>query len=250
MKVERRWKKIEDLLKENGSLSIQELAARLNISDTTVRRDLVKMEKNDMINRLWGGASAKDIDISDNQQAHFQDDYILKFSRNIPEKEKIARYAATLIKDNQTVFLDAGSTTSLVIDFITAKDIILITNSVNSFYKLAQKNITTYVPHGVVNFGSAAILGKDTVEKLCDFNYDIALFGTNGIDELAGYTSRNDYDADIKKEIIKRSTQTFVLSDNTKFNIKKLYTFSALESCTLITNSKPPEFIKSFVIAE
>lgn len=75
MKVEKRWAKIEQILNISGSASIQELAEQLNVSETTIRRDLVKMEEQNIIKRLWGGASV--LDASTNDTRNFQDDYIL-----------------------------------------------------------------------------------------------------------------------------------------------------------------------------
>ena len=85
MKVEKRWAKIEQILNTSGSASIQELSQKLNVSETTIRRDLVKMEEQNMIKRLWGGASVLDSSVGDTR--NYQDDYILKFSRNIEVKK-------------------------------------------------------------------------------------------------------------------------------------------------------------------
>lgn len=237
MKVQKRWKQIEQILSNSGSLSIKELADELHVSQTTIRRDLVKMEENNMIQRLWGGASPLKQELNDT--INMQDEYILRFSRNLNIKEKIAKKAASFIKDGDSIFIDAGSTTSFIIDFIEAEDITIVTNSINNFPKLAKKNIRTYVPHGFINFGASAIMERDTNEKLNELNFDIAFLGTNGIDDKAGYTTRNEYDADIKKTVMNRSDQTFIVADSSKFGIKKFYTFANKNDVILITDVAP-----------
>lgn len=246
MKVQKRWKQIEQILSKSGSLSIKELAEELNVSQTTIRRDLVKMEENNMIQRLWGGASPIQQELNDT--INMQDEYILRFSRNLNTKELIAKKAASFIKDGYSIFIDAGSTTSFIIDFIEAEDVIVVTNSINNFPKLAKKNIRTYVPHGFINFGASAIMERDTNEKLNELNFNIAFLGANGIDDKAGFTTRNEYDSDIKKTVIKRSDQTFVVADSSKFGIKKFYTFANKNDVTLITEQMPAFPMENIIV--
>lgn len=241
MKVEKRREKIEQILNTSGSVSIQELAQQLNVSETTIRRDLIKMEESHMLKRLWGGAAIPDT--LNNDSANFQDEYILKFSKNIDIKKGLAKYAASLIKDGDCVYIDAGSTTSCIVEYITAEDITLVTNAINIFPTLAEKKIKTYVPNGYINFGSAAVMSYETSNQLANMNFDIAFLGTSGIDQRAGYTTPNEHDATIKQSVISRSAQTFILSDGTKFNTKRFYTFANLNDVTLLTDSEPPFFI-------
>ena len=238
MKVEKRWAKIEQILNTSGSASIQELSQKLNVSETTIRRDLVKMEEQNMIKRLWGGASVLDSSVGDTR--NYQDDYILKFSRNIEVKKALARYAASLIRDGDCIFIDAGSTTSYIAGFIEAGDITLVTNAMNIFHILAQKKIRTFIPNGYINFGSAAIMSSETSQQLANMNFDLAFLGTSGIDQKAGFTTQSELDAAIKQSVLARSARTFILSENTKFNVKRFYTFADLDEAILITNTEPP----------
>ena len=247
MKVEKRWSKIEQILNTSGSASIQELAAQLNVSETTIRRDLVKMEEQNMIKRLWGGASVLDSSESD-ETRNFQDDYILKFCRNIDTKKALARYAASLIHDGDCVFIDAGSTTSYVAEFIEASDITLVTNAMNIFQTLAKKKIRTYIPNGYINFGSAAIMSSETGQQLANMNFDLAFLGTSGIDLRAGFTTQNEHDAAIKQSVLSRCAKSFILSESSKFDIKRFYTFANPNDVTLITNEEPPFSMDKYIV--
>lgn len=248
MKVQKRMQEIEQILSKSGSLSIKELADRLSVSETTIRRDLVKMETNNMIKRLWGGAQIEDQE--NNETANYLDDFILKFQRNIDVKKALAKYAASLIHDGQCIFIDAGSTTSFIAEYIEAKEITLVTNGINSLHILAQKNIRTYIPGGYINYGAAAVMSSGTSSQLIKMNFDLAFIGTSGIDEKSGFTTRDEYDASVKRSVISRSNMSYVLSDATKFNYKRLYTFANINDVILITNKKPSFNIEKLIVID
>lgn len=247
MKVIKRWEKIEQLLNKSGSLSIKELTDHLGVSETTIRRDLVEMEKKNMIRRLWGGATVPNV--TNNETANLQDTMLLKFQRNTDIKTALAQYAASLIKDSACVFLDAGSTTSFIPEYIEANDVTIVTNSINNFQTFAQKNISVYVPNGYINYGAAAIMSSETGEQLSKMNFDLAFLGTSGIDERAGYSTRNEHDASLKKSVIARCDSPYVVSDSSKFGQKTLYTFASINDATLITNEKPSFSMDNIIVA-
>ncbi|WP_312431118.1 DeoR/GlpR family DNA-binding transcription regulator [Lacrimispora sp.] len=236
-----RWKKIEQMLKKEGHLSVQDLAVRLKVSEASIRRDLTKMEEERMITRIWGGAKLidNDLDNSNLMTNNFDDKYLLRFSRNIEAKEKIGKAAAALIKDNDCVFIDAGSTALHMIDHITAKNILVVTNGISNLQKLAAKRTNTYVPHGDLNFGSAAIMGADTSNSLDTMNFDKVFLGTISIDAAAGCSSTNSFDAALKKTAISRSKEVFILADSSKMNTRAPFSFANLEDITIITEKKP-----------
>lgn len=249
MKNEERLSKIKELLQHNDYLSVDNLAEMLNASPATIRRDLVKLESRDMITRLWGGAQLKAPDYGEG--ANFHDDNIMKFDRNLNHKIEIAKYAASLIRDNDTIYLDAGSTCYQVANFITAQNILVVTNGISNLPVLASKKIKTYVPHGYVNFSSANILGDDTGEKLKMMNFDKAFLGTTGFNDKAGYTTTDILDANIKKIVISRCDNVYICSDMCKYGIKKGFTFANINEAQLITNVSqlPPDFNDNIFIA-
>ena len=114
MNKQLRWSQITDLCKQKEIVSVTEIADALLISPATVRRDLQEMEDLGMIIRTHGGAK-----ITGDQTE--EPSMILKAESNSSEKKQIAYAAAKLIKDNQMVYLDAGSTTYAMIEYITAK---------------------------------------------------------------------------------------------------------------------------------
>lgn len=124
MLAEDRCKKILDILDSMGSVTVQQLMDELDISESTIRRDLVAMDKKGYLTKVHGGA------IANNTNIHTQDEKVInRLKQNRSEKEQIARYAASLIVDNDFVYIDAGTTTAVMIDYITAKNVVFVTNS-------------------------------------------------------------------------------------------------------------------------
>lgn len=122
MLTEERLQEIERIVKEKGSASIPELMERMGISESTARRDLTLLDKQGRLQKVRGGAMI----ISDVYSTK-EDTVLQKKDRNLEEKVEIAKYAASLIEPNDFVYLDAGTTTELMIDYLTEKDITFVT---------------------------------------------------------------------------------------------------------------------------
>lgn len=249
MKTEKRWQLIEEFLHKSGTLSVQELAEKLSVSETTIRRDLIKMENNNMVNRLWGGAclATEKADVA----VQYQDEYIFRFGRNIEAKKRIARCAAERVHDGSCIFLDAGSTVSYIPQYITAADVTVVTNSLNIFQILAEKRIQTYLPHGLVNFACAAIMGPDTTDWIAEKNFDLVFLGNGGLDPTLGFTTRDETDAKIKRCALARCQEggAYILSDRTKNGVRKFHTFAGLNDACLITDEQPEFPVEHVLIA-
>lgn len=240
MKTEKRWELIEELLRKCGTLSTQELAEKLSVSETTIRRDLIKMENANMVNRLWGGACLAPVE--SNVFSQYYENAVLRFERNLNTKQQLARYAASLISNGNSVFIDSGSTTFFIPQYITAQDITVVTNNVGIFQTLAERRIRAYVPHGMLNFACAAIMGADTAEWIGEKNFDLVFLGSGGTDPVAGYTTHDENDATVKRSAMSRckSGSAYVLCDSSKFGTRCFHTFAALNDACLITDAQPP----------
>lgn len=228
-----RWVKILDYLREKRSAEVQEIMDRFNISRSTVRRDLIEMEKQNLIIRTRGGAEIVENEI----EANYPIEKI--FLTNLEEKRKIAKKAAEFIKDNDFIFIDSGSTCYYLIDYITAKNVTVVTNGIMHIQKLMKRGIGTYILGGYAKPDRNLIEGEDTEEKLGLMNFDVSFLGTLGIDSIGGFKTHTIADVSIKKTVLKSSEKCYILADNSKFNIRKFYTYASLEEAAVITDSKP-----------
>lgn len=210
-KQHQRWATIIDLCQSNKKVSVEQLVNILNVSEATIRRDLTQMEDLHIIRRYHGGV------MMDDEQSN-EPNIQIKNIVNDSAKDKVARLATQFIKDNQMVFIDAGSSTLKMIDYITAKNITVVTTGIQQIDKLISKNIPTIVLGGGIRPRTCTISGIQTLKQLDDFYFDVAFIGVNAIHERMGFTTTNEQEAEVKKKVITHSTNSYLLADSTKFN--------------------------------
>ena len=127
---ESRHKVILQELDQTGVVSVKNLKELLNVTDMTIRRDLIDLEKQGLLIRVHGGAHKKVKD-SLNEASHSE-----KTMLNIEEKKLIAKKCADLIAEGDTVFIGSGTTTDFIGDYLEGKNISIVTNSLPIFEKL------------------------------------------------------------------------------------------------------------------
>ena len=143
MLTEKRYELILKLLDEQNSVTVAEIKEKLKISESTIRRDLNALDKAGKLNKVFGGAVAIEAGITTAEPSVAQ-----KKGVNKEEKQLIARYAAALITKDDFVYLDAGTTTGCMIDFITEKSATYVTNAVSHAQKLAAAGFRVYLIGG------------------------------------------------------------------------------------------------------
>ena len=127
MLTEERHEKIMRLVNTSGAVSVQDLVSFLNISESTVRRDLLTLDREGRLRRVHGGATTlRDDSLYEADMENLQD----KYSIHMSEKRRIAQYAARLIHKEDFVYLDAGSTTEQLVEFLAGSEATFVTNSI------------------------------------------------------------------------------------------------------------------------
>lgn len=228
-----RWIDISEYLKEKKYASVDELMEKFQLSRSTVRRTLIAMEEKNLLKRVRGGA-----EIVDNEEESLPTNFRDIFNEKKEEKIKIAQKAAELIKDNDVIFIDSGSTCYYMIDNIKAKNITVVTNGILHIQRLMAMGINTYILGGYAKPEKNLIIGEDIVKKISSMNFDKAFLGTMGIDSRSGFTTMMLEDGEVKKAVIKSSDLCYILADTSKFNVRKFYTYGDFSQATIITNSK------------
>ncbi len=236
MNKQHRWNRIAELCKEKESISVEELVNELDVSPATIRRDLQNMEDLKIITRYHGGAK---ISYKQFEEPHM----ILKSETNVKEKQAVARRAAGLIKDNQMIYMDAGSTTFEMIRYIHARNITVVTPGVRHILELAAKNISVIVLGGPLRPETEAIAGRRSVEQIKTMYFDIAFIGTNGIHEKVGFTTSNESEAATKAAAISQTRVPFIITDSSKFFLLNPVRFAGLNDAIIITDSIPKQFL-------
>ena len=231
MLIETRLQNIVALVEQKRSVTVQEVMEKFNASESTVRRDLNTLDKRGMLVKVHGGAIAKD-----NSFDAREPDVLTRQGMCVEEKIRIARYAASLIEPSDFVFLDAGSSTAAMIDFISDKSVTFVTNAVSHAEKLAKNGHRVYVLGGLFRSRTGAIVGDDAIERLSNFNFTKAFIGCNGISSDRGITAPSVAEAAVKKKAAAQSLKAYILGDNTKFGMVSAVKFAEFDKNTIITD--------------
>lgn len=229
MLLEKRLEKILKLVEDNGSVTVQELTELLEASESTIRRDLVLLDEEGKVNKVHGGATAVN--------SYYAKDEDMEHRKNLNRQEKtdIARYAASLIQPNDLVYLDAGTTTERMIDFITQRNAVYVTNAIGHAKKLVEAGCEAHILGGKFKLSTEAIVGNETVSELEKYNFTIGFIGTNGVSRKAGFSTPDIDEAMVKKKAIAQCRKPYVLCDGDKFNQISPVTFASFEDAVIIT---------------
>jgi DeoR family fructose operon transcriptional repressor len=234
MLSETRHAKIISILKEQQSVTVKELARTLGTSETTIRRDLNALHKRKLLEKVYGGAL-----LHSTTYIHTEDEIGVKQLKHIDEKDLIASYAASLIEDGDFVFLDAGSTTELMIGHITAENAIFVTNCPGHNRKLCLRGFSSILLGGELRLLTDALVGTDTLEALKKYNFNKGFFGTNGISIDSGFTTSFPTESSIKSAAIARCQKAYILADSSKFDSLAAITFAEIYEASIITDHLP-----------
>lgn len=246
MLTQERYQSILSIINEKNAVTVAELAQLLEASESTIRRDLTALDDMGKIKKVFGGAT------SITQTAGVLEDNVsTRENLMYEEKTEIARYSASLINNTDFVFIDSGTTTSRLIDFIENDKATYVTNGIMHARKLISKGLTAYIIGGKVKPLTEAVVGAEGVSNLRNLNFSKAFMGTNGIDLTAGFTTPDLEEAKIKEAVINTSYMSFILADRTKFRRVFSVTFAQLKKCCIITDHIPDNrFANATVIKE
>lgn len=231
MLTEERYQAILDLLEAEGSVTIQQLMTAIDVSESTVRRDLNAMAKKGLLQKVYGGALPKErtINTIDEEVQKRKEMYC-------DEKSQIARYAAELIVPKDFVYLDAGTTTERMIDYLVEKEVTFVTNAIGHAKKLSGKGYQVYLLGGEFKGRTEAIVGEEAMICVEKFNFTKGFFGTNGMSAEHGFTTPEYKEAMVKRKAMEHCKQCFVLADSSKFSAISSVKFGEFENAMIITN--------------
>lgn len=228
-----RHRLILQLLKEKGIIKIQEIMELTCSSESTIRRDLSQLEEQKFLKRIHGGASRL--------QGKLQEPSMIeKSSKNLHEKQLIAKYAAGLVEEGDCIYLDAGSTIFEMIDSLPT-DIVVVTNGFMHLPGLLNKGISTFLIGGFAKQKTNALIGRGAIESLEFYRFDKCFMGVNGIHPQFGFTTPDQEEAMVKQKALFLSREAFVLADSTKFSEISFAKIADIHEASIITNDLEDE---------
>lgn len=230
MLTEERFAKILSILEKTGSVTVQQLMNELDASESTIRRDLTTLDAGGQLTKVHGGAILKNTVYSTRD-----DEVVHRKEQNKESKLAIAQYAAALIGPGDFVYMDAGTTTECMIDYITNKQAIFVTNAITHAKKLADRGCTVYILGGEFKAVTEAIVGEEAVVTLDKYNFTKGFWGANGVSLQKGFSTPELKEALVKRKSMENCKDCYVLADESKFNQISSVTFAPFESATVIT---------------
>ena len=237
MLSEQRYAMILELLEKRHSITVTELSELLNISESTARRDITALDKAGRLTKVFGGAVSGDNVFSSLEPTVAQKSEFYK-----AEKMQIAKYAASLIKPDDFVYLDAGTTTGYMLGFLEGVTATFVTNAVAHAQKLAAAGSRVLLIGGELKGSTEAIVGTNAVLALRDYHFSKGFFGTNGISKSAGLTTPDMNEALVKQTAMGQCLKTLVVCDHSKFNVVSSVTFAPLDHVTILTDKIAEEY--------
>ncbi|MCY7217943.1 DeoR/GlpR family DNA-binding transcription regulator [Streptococcus cristatus] len=219
-------------LDQSGVVSVKNLKELLHVTDMTIRRDLIDLEKQGLLTRVHGGAHKKVRD-GLNEVSHSE-----KTMLNIEEKKTIAQKCAGLIINGDTVFIGSGTTTDFIGDYLDGKDISIVTNSLPIFEKLKDNpNFDLILIGGRYRVKTQTFVGQFANNLLREIKVSKAFIGVNGID---GYnvTTANEEEGNGNAIILNNAIEKYIVADNSKFDSYSFYTFYRLDNIDAVITDK------------
>ncbi len=239
MLTQQRYEKILKLLKERGSITVTEVKELLDTSESTVRRDITALDKQGLLVKVFGGAVAAEQKLTTHEYTVEQ-----KKSLNREEKDTIARYGASLIEEEDFIYLDAGTTTAKMIDYLEKSNASFVTNAVDHAKKLAARGMKVFLIGGELKSSTEAVVGSQAILTLQEYHFTKGFFGVNGVTKQNGCTTPDAGEAMVKRTAARQCQKCYVLCDHTKFGNTSSVTFASFEDVVFLTDRKIPEYEK------
>lgn len=223
-----RQRYILQILKENGAVTVRDLAEDTNSSESTIRRDLIQLEEEGKLARFHGGAESLNAKAEEKTVA-------IRSTQNLEEKRAIGKKAAEAVEKGDCIYLDAGTTTAHLIDFLP-NDIIVVTNGLTLIDQCLERGFTTYLLGGNVKATTRAMVGKGAIDSLKGYRFDKCFMGMNGVHPTSGLTTPDPEEAMIKRMAMELSEDIFVLVDSSKLGKVSFSFVHPLDRLTIITS--------------
>ena len=228
--VEGRRQQVLDMLQRNPQIRVDELAERLGVSVVTIRRDLQFLEEKKQITRFYGGAR-----VSKEADGYMDDVTIYR--------DLIARYAATLVEDGDTIFINTSRNALNIIKYIKSRHVTVITNNGKAISQEKADGVDIILTGGEVRHPKEALVGDFATRNLQNIFAKKAFMGCAGISAATGMSTEIANEVNVNQLMIEHTTQAvYLLADYTKIGPNSSFTSCGIEVIKhLITDEMAPE---------
>lgn len=233
MYAEERQQLIVDRARAAGRVDVAQLAAELEVTTETIRRDLSQLERHGLLRRVHGGAIPV-------ERLGFEPAFAARDQVMTAEKDRIAKAALAELPAEGAILLDAGTTTARLAEILPVdRRLTVLTNALPIAMSLVTRaNITVMAIGGRVRGTTLAAVDSWALDVLAESFVDVAFMATNGVSVRRGLTTPDQAEAAVKRAMIAAARRTVLLADHTKASVDHLARFAELaEVDTFVTDT-------------
>ncbi|MCQ2546587.1 MAG: DeoR/GlpR family DNA-binding transcription regulator [Clostridia bacterium] len=233
---------IEEYISGNGFVTMEQIMDKFDIAMPTVRKDISELASQGLIEKVYGGAKAV---VAPSKNMH-----MFKNRRGVhmEAKNAIASKAAELVDDGDVIYIDSGTTAAAIIEYLTGRHVTVITSNMAAVMASAEmNNIDVYVLGGKFNRDTMSVDHADSEAIMKEFNVDKAFMAATGYSIEGGLAQDSPTECDIKKHVIRKATDTFLIIDSSKIGKKALIRYAEPDAIkTIITDGQVDRKYKDY----
>ncbi len=244
-KKNKRFSMIKEILADGHFATKKELASILNLSVTTIQRDLIELEKEGEVIRKHGGVTIS----KDRKTTPLSN----RICINYIEKTKIGKKATTLIDEGDTLFVETGTTCLSFFKNLSTNNVIVFTNSIAiaSSDKIQDSNTNVFLLPGLIHKQNLAVYGNMTIESMDNINVNKSVFSCVGVCIDGRILCASEFDRGIINKISKNPKEKILLVDSSKFGADGAFTAASIDNIDIvITDSKIPDKFKQMILSK
>ncbi len=229
-----RQEEILRIAKDNNYIEVDSLSRHFKVSKITIYRDIKKLDKENKLKKIHGGAKGND-------KLNLEPEFYSRKDKNISQKINAVKNAVSLITDNDNIILDSSSTSLyLARELIELdKSLTIITNNIDiAFETVGRNNLQTILIGGVTREITRSTVGPLTLQFLSKINADKFFFSCMGFSKEKGITDVNIDEIEIKKQMQKASAQSICVIDNEKIGKIALYPIFSFNDIDIVVADK------------
>ncbi len=236
--IQKRQMRLLEHLQQTGSADVTVLAQLLGVSSITVRRDLDELESRGVVTRYFGGARLTPTAEKDDEPAYWE-----TTTQRMAQKRAIAKRAAELLEDGDTVFINSSATALLIYPYIQDKSVVIVTNNGRSLLAQRNRGVELVLTGGEVYGGKQSLVGQFALDALARITATKCILGVSGISVQGGITSRVIQETAINQMMLRRCRgPKIVVADSSKIGIEHNFFSGDLKDVTdLITDNGAAE---------
>jgi DeoR family transcriptional regulator, myo-inositol catabolism operon repressor len=235
----KRIDQIQEYVVEHQTVSLDELVQVFEVSKNTIRRDVQELVDQRIITKVYGGVEVNHATL---------ESFNLRQTRYQKQKETIAKAAANYVEDGDIIYIDTGTTSLGMVEYLQNKQITIITNNLDFIVSaLPFQNLHVLSIGGVLDRKTKSFASFKDMEMLKSYNIKKAFMASTGISISNGVTHSSPLESEIKQAIVKKSIEVYLMVDQYKFDKYALMTYCGLDEIDyIITDALPSEKYQEF----